>query len=93
MFQVVTFGYPRIKGPRTFDDRIVIVGGGMGGVHMASLLKVCILFSSVGGLHMASFALGQYIYSSVGGLHMASLLFKVCIYTHQWVVFIWPPLL
>ena len=42
VFQVVTFGYPRIKGPRSFDDRIVIVGGGMGGVHMASLLKVCI---------------------------------------------------
>lgn len=37
--KIVTSGYPRIRGPRTLDDRIVIVGAGIGGVHMASLLK------------------------------------------------------
>lgn len=37
--KIVTSGYPRIEGPRTLDDRIVIVGAGIGGVHMASLLK------------------------------------------------------
>nr|XP_034309233.1 uncharacterized protein LOC117683655 isoform X2 [Crassostrea gigas] len=37
--KIVTSGYRRIRGPRTLDDRIVIVGAGIGGVHMASLLK------------------------------------------------------
>lgn len=37
--KIVTSGYPRIRGPRSLDDRIVIVGAGISGVHMASLLK------------------------------------------------------
>ncbi|XP_062601050.1 uncharacterized protein LOC134262698 [Saccostrea cucullata] len=32
-------GYPVIKGPRSVNDKIAIIGAGMGGVHMASLLK------------------------------------------------------
>ncbi|XP_061179497.1 uncharacterized protein LOC133188131 [Saccostrea echinata] len=35
----VSMGYPPIKGPRSVYDRIAIIGAGMSGVHMASLLK------------------------------------------------------
>lgn len=33
-------GYPRIKGPRSVNDRIAIVGAGPAGLHMAYELKV-----------------------------------------------------
>ncbi|XP_061179496.1 uncharacterized protein LOC133188130 [Saccostrea echinata] len=35
----ITMGYPAISGPKSRNDRIAIVGAGIGGVHMASLLK------------------------------------------------------
>ncbi|XP_061179495.1 uncharacterized protein LOC133188129 [Saccostrea echinata] len=36
---MVSMGYPAISGPKSLNDRIAIVGAGIGGVHMASLLK------------------------------------------------------
>ncbi|XP_062601049.1 uncharacterized protein LOC134262697 [Saccostrea cucullata] len=37
--QMKTTGYPAISGPKSVNDRIAVVGGGISGVHMASLLK------------------------------------------------------
>ncbi|XP_062601043.1 uncharacterized protein LOC134262689 [Saccostrea cucullata] len=36
---MITTGYPAISGPKSVNDRIAVVGGGISGVHMASLLK------------------------------------------------------
>ncbi|XP_062618213.1 uncharacterized protein LOC134279817 [Saccostrea cucullata] len=36
---MITMGYPAISGPKSVNDRIAIVGAGISGVHMASLLK------------------------------------------------------
>ncbi|XP_062620294.1 uncharacterized protein LOC134281874, partial [Saccostrea cucullata] len=37
--RMITMGYPAISGPKSVNDRIAIVGAGISGVHMASLLK------------------------------------------------------
>lgn len=36
-------GYPRIKGPKSVNDRIAIIGAGPSGLHMAYELKVLYL--------------------------------------------------